>query len=159
VGINHYQAAKGALVCLPILKPGGLCVLAGLHPDSDPIGGTNYKRMMRRLGEVGPEKYLKAILSPEWRFVPEQWEAQMWGRLFQRIPFENLIYATRDIPASDFAWLPGTDARALVPAAEDAASLVQGAVDAALNSASETLGKPPDAAVLVDGPYGIPLPG
>ncbi len=157
VGINHYQAAKGALVCVPLLEPGGACILAGSHPDSDPIGNPTYKSMMRLLGEIGPYEYLQAILDPDWVFVPDQWEAQMWSRLFQITPPENLIYCTLDIDPDDFQWLPGTDARTLVPHAADLGALLQGSIDTAVRKLTARLGHPPSIAVLPDGPYGIPL--
>lgn len=158
VGINHYQAAKGGLVCVPVLEPGGVCILAGLHPDSDPIGGPQYKAMMRLLGEIGPHEFLAAILDPDWVFVPEQWEAQMWSRLFRLTPPENLIYCTLDIDPADFSWLPGTDARDLVPEAPDLEALLQGSLDLAVRTLAEKLGRRPSVAVLPDGPYGIPIP-
>lgn len=158
VGINHYQAAKGGLVCIPVLKPGGMCVLAGIHPDLDPIGSATYKAMMKLLAEIGAESYVDAILDPEWSFVPDQWEAQMWARLFKVIPPENLIYCTRDIPERDFAWLPGTDARAVVSGTDDIRSLIDEAVRLSVLKLTAELGRAPSTAVLVDGPYGIPLP-
>jgi hypothetical protein len=157
-GINHYQAAKGALVCIPLLEPGGACILAGSHPDSDPIGSSTYKSMMRLLGEIGPYEYLAAILDPSWVFVPDQWEAQMWSRLFQVTPPQNLIYCTLDIAQENFSWLPGTDARTLVPRAADLGALLQGSIDTAVRKLTEHLGRSPSIAVLPDGPYGIPLP-
>ncbi len=158
VGINHYQAAKGALACIPVLEPGGMCVLGGFHPDTDPIGGANYKAMMRLLGEMGPDNYLEAILDPEWTFVPDQWEAQMWARLFRVIPPKNLIYATLDIEGADFDWLPGTDARTIMPSARNLEALITGAVGFAVDKLTERLGRMPSVAVLRDGPYGIPIP-
>ncbi len=158
VGINHYQAAKGAVVCIPVLKPGGMVVLAGFHPDTDPIGGAHYKAMMRLLGEMGADDYLEAILDPEWTFVPEQWEAQMWARLFRITPPENLIYCTMDIAAADFDWLPGTDARILIPDARNLEALITGAVRMAVEKLAQRLGRTPSVAVLRDGPYGIPIP-
>jgi hypothetical protein len=159
VGINHYQAAKGGLVCVPVLEPGGVCILAGIHPDTDPIGSATYKAMMRLLGEIGPYEYLEAILDPDWTFVPDQWEAQMWSRLFRLTSPENLIYCTLDIAPDDFDWLPGTDARALVPGpAPDLGTLLQGSVDLAVRRLEERLGRRPTVAVLPDGPYGIPIP-
>ena len=157
-GINHYQAAKGGLVCVPVLEPGGVCILAGLHPDSDPIGSDTYKAMMRLLGEIGPIGYVNALLDPDWKFVPDQCEAQMWCRLFRITPPENLIYCTQDIEPSDFVWLPGTDARTLVTDAPDLRTLLQGSIDFTVRALEKKLGRRPSVAFLVDGPYGIPLP-
>lgn len=156
-GVNHYQAAKGALVCSPILQNEGICLLAAFHPDTDPIGSENYKKMMHILGEKGSFAFLKMINDPSWRFVPEQWEAQMWTRLFTRIPPENLIYCTFDIPEEDFSWLPGTDARKLTQRVANLQKLVEGALDWAVKRLRMRLGRDPDIAVLPDGPYGIPF--
>lgn len=157
VGLNHYQAAKGALVCLPLVKPGSICLLAAPHTDRDPIGGVNYKSMLRLLGEKGPQTFLKNILSPSWEFVPEQWEAQMWAKLFQRICAQNFVYCTMDIPRESFAWLPGTDARILAPEASNLEELVAGSMDWALERLRRQLGREPHICVLPDGPYGIPF--
>ncbi|GAI57332.1 unnamed protein product, partial [marine sediment metagenome] len=44
--------------------------------------------------ELGEKKFMEMILDPSWIFVPEQWEAQMWARLFKKIPPEDLIYCS-----------------------------------------------------------------
>ena len=156
-GINHYQAAKAALVCTGVLEKEGICILAASHPDTDPIGSSNYKSMMKMLGELGSEAFLDTILNPDWTFVPDQWEAQMWTRLFRITSPENLFYCTLEIQESDFAWLPGTDARVFVPGAKDMKVLVETALDKAVTQLQERLGRQPAIAVLPDGPYGIPL--
>jgi len=156
VGMNHYQAAKGALVCMPLVKPNGICLLAAPHTDRDPIGGPNYKAMMRLLGEKGPEKFSEMILDPTWTFVPDQWEAQMWAKLFLKTPPQNLLYCTMDISRDSFSWLPGTDARSLTPEASDLEELLAGSIDWALEHLRRQLRREPNIAVLPDGPYGIP---
>lgn len=157
VGVNHYQAAKGALVCIPLLKEHAICILAAYHTDPDPIGGPNYKRMMRLLGEMGTEKFMNMILDPSWNFVPEQWEAQMWTRLFRKIPPENLIYCSLEIPEEDFSWLPETGARTIVPEAESLKELVERSIIWAVKELRHRLGKEPRVAFLPDGPYGVPV--
>jgi nickel-dependent lactate racemase len=157
VGLNHYQAAKGALVCLPLVKPDGICLLIAPHTDCDPIGGSNYKAMLRLLGEAGPEKFLDKILHPSWTFVPEQWEVQMWAKLLLRMHARNLVYCTLDIPGESFAWLPGTDARCLAPEASNLEELVACSVDWAIEHLRKQLGREPLIAILPDGPYGIPF--
>jgi nickel-dependent lactate racemase len=156
VGLNHYQAAKGALICMPLVKPDGICLLAAPHTDRDPIGSANYKAMMRLLGEKGPEKFSEMILEPTWTFVPDQWEAQMWAKLFLRIPSQNLVYCTKDISRDSFSWLPGTDARSLAPEASDLEELVAGSIDWALELLRKRPTQEPNIAILPDGPYGIP---
>jgi hypothetical protein len=157
VGINHYQAAKGAVIAASMIKPNGICVLAASHPDADPIGGSNYQAMLKLLGESGQERYLDMILSPDWKFVPEQWEAQMWTRLFRLTPVENLIYCTLDISETDFRWLPGTDARILGGTPTSLAHLTENAITHSVEKLQRILGRDPDIAILPDGPYGIPL--
>ncbi len=157
VGINHYQAAKGATLCAPIIKDNGICILAAHHTDQDPIGGANYKQMMRFLGEVGAEIFCQKILDSSWTFVPEQWEAQMWTRLFSKTAPENLLYCTLDISKEDFSWLPGRDARTIAPEAENLQELVFETLNWGIKKKSEELERDPLVAVLADGPYGIPF--
>lgn len=157
VGVNHYQAAKGALQCIPLIKKGGICLLATHHTDPDPIGGSNYKKMMRLLSEKGAKKFVNMIIDPSWTFVPEQWEAQMWARLFVKIPPKNLIYCTLEIPEASFSWLPETDARSIAPKARSLQELVEESLNWALQNLRQQLGQEPRVAFLSDGPYGIPV--
>ncbi len=157
VGVNHYQAAKSAVVCSSIIKDSGFCVLASHHTDTDPVGGPLYKKMLRFLGEKGAEHFVKLITDPSWEFVPEQWEAQMWARLFQKIPFENLLYTSFEISESDFSWLPGKDARSVASEATSLKELTEQAVSWALKELRRRGREKPEIAVLVDGPYGIPV--
>jgi nickel-dependent lactate racemase len=159
VGINHYQAAKGALVCVPLVKQEGICILGAQHTDKDPIGGQNYKRMLKLLGEIGPEKFIRSVLDPSWTFVPEQWEAQMWTRLLEKIPPQNLIYCCLEIPDQDFSWIPGENARAIAPETESLQKLMNQTIAWAWNKQKNRLGQNPRMVVLPDGPYGIPLSG
>jgi len=157
VGVNHYQAAKGAALCAPIIEDSGICILAAHHRDQDPIGGPNYKQMMRFLGEVGTKTFCQKILDPSWTFVPEQWEAQMWTRLFKKTAPENLLYCSLDIPKDAFSWLPERDARTIAPEAASLQELVFKSLNWAIKKKSEQLGRDPEVAVLTDGPYGIPI--
>jgi len=157
VGVNHYQAAKAAVVCSSIIKDEGYCVLASHHTDTDPVGGPLYKKMLRLLLKKGAVGFEKLITDPSWEFVPEQWEAQMWARLFRKIPFENLLYCSFEIPGPDFSWLPGKDARTLGPEASSLNELIERAVSWAMNELRSRGCENPEIAVLVDGPYGIPV--
>ena len=157
VGTNHYQTAKAAVICSSMLKKEGFCVLASDHSVSEPIGGENYRSMLRLLGELGAEKYENTITGIDWTFVPEQWQPQMWARLFRKIPPESLYYCSLEIPAEDFAWIPGLDARTLCPGTIDLAELTQAAVESARRTLRSRLGREPEIAVLKDGPYAIPI--
>jgi nickel-dependent lactate racemase len=157
VGVNHYQAAKAAVAAASLIKEKGICLLAAHHTDPDPIGGPNYKKMMRLLGEKGEEKFIQTILTPSWTFIPEQWEAQMWTRLFRKIPPENLLYCSLEIPKEAFSWLPETDARTLVPEVKSLQELVEESLIHVVEKLRSSLGKEPRIAFLADGPYGIPV--
>jgi nickel-dependent lactate racemase len=159
VGVNHYQAAKGALVCVPLVEDGGICILGAHHTDKDPIGGKNYKRMLRLLADAGAEKFIQSLLDPSWTFVPEQWEAQMWTRLLAKIPQQNLLYCCLEIPDEDFSWIPGNNARTMVREARNLPQLMNRTIVRAVKMLEDRLDRNPRVAVLPDGPYGIPLSG
>lgn len=146
VGVNHYQTAKAAVVASYILNKNGFCVLVGRHTDPDPIGGENYKKLIRILKKGGSKKFLELISDPSWKFVPGQWQVQMWTRLFNKIPQENLIYYSKEIPQDAFSWLPGRYTRSL-----------KKSIDFAVEQLRKKLGKEPKTAFLADGPYGIPI--
>jgi hypothetical protein len=157
VGVNHYQAAKGGLVCAPLVKKGGLCVLGAHHTDKDPVGSENYKKMLRLLEKAGPEKFIRMILDPSWTFVPDQWEAQMWTRLLNQVPPQNLLYCCLEIPDRDFSWVTGTNARTISGESKSLQDLMDRTIAWAERKLKERLGHDPQTVVLPDGPYGIPL--
>jgi hypothetical protein len=98
------------------------------------------------------------ITGPFWEFVPEQWEPQMWGRLFKKIRPENLYYCSPAIPPESFTGIPGRDARDFSPdSQEELEALVNAAVDKAVEELRGRLDREPEVAVLKDGPYAVPL--
>jgi len=157
VGVNHYQAAKAVVAASPLIKENGMCILAAYHTEQDPIGGINYKKMIRLLGKKGRKKFLEMIMDPNWNFVPEQWEAQMWAKFFRKNPPENLFYCSMEIPREAFSWLPGIDARSIVPEAKSLQELVEKSLAWAEKKLRLRLGRNPRIAFLPDGPYGIPV--
>lgn len=157
VGVNHYQAAKGALVCAPLAGRDSLCILGALHMDKDPIGSESYKKMLKLLDQAGPEEFVRIILEPTWTFVPDQWEAQMWTRLLRIIPPQNLLYCCLEISDQDFSWVTGNNARAIVRETRSLQALMNRTIEWAVNEQKNRLGHDPRAVILPDGPYGIPL--
>ena len=157
VGVNHYQAAKGALVCTPLVKKNSICILGAHHTDKDPIGSNNYRKMLKLLEKVGPEEFIQLILDPSWTFVPDQWEAQMWTRLLNKIPPQNLIYCCMEIPDQDFSWITGTNARTIVHETRSLQKLMNRTIAWTVSTQKKSLGHDPQTVVLPDGPYGIPL--
>ncbi|MCJ7681510.1 MAG: hypothetical protein MUP70_12340, partial [Candidatus Aminicenantes bacterium] len=148
---------KAGAVCASILEPDGYCILAALHPDNDPVGGPHYKKMLRLLNDLGPDMYEQTIKDPAWTFVPEQWEPQMWARLFRIIPPDHLLYCCPDIREEDFDWIPGTDARTITGRPKNLPLLLNKTVDWAIVALKHRLGRPPRIAILKDGPYAIPF--
>lgn len=156
VGVNHYQAGKAAVEAVRAVKPGGTLILSACHTDPDPIGSARYKSVLPLLRSLGPDGLDARLLEPDWTFVPEQWQVQMWGRVLRQLgPDGRLIYCSPQIPGPLFAAhsLPGLDGGAelnLPPDPRRAAELmVQTAIDR-LPSGHSLL-------ILEDGPYGIPV--
>jgi len=85
VGVNHYQCAKAVLEASRVAKPDGKVILLGDLTDPDPVGNPNYKDMLRLAIRLGPVGYLEKILSPDWTFVPDQWEVQMWAKAYRHL--------------------------------------------------------------------------
>lgn len=158
VGVNHYQSAKGAVIASYIIQQGGMCILAASLSDPDPIGNEDYKKIISLLKNQGTEKFLKLIFDPSWAFVPGQWQAQMWCRLFTKIPQENLIYCCEELSEEAFACLPGRDARTITSGKKGGLSeLVEHSVDYAIKDLGGIFGRELSIAFLADGPYGIPI--
>ncbi|MCR4401606.1 MAG: nickel-dependent lactate racemase [Firmicutes bacterium] len=173
VGINHYQAAKAAVVAIPVLKQGGRLVMGALNVDADPVGSATYRTVLHLLALHGPEAYMRLITSSDWRFVPDQWQVQMWAKVFAKIPMANFTYCAPHITPKDAAILPGRDGNLLLPperrysrSLADLARMVELAVGEAVEEyrarfdgqkregVSRTS---PTIAYLKDGPYGIPV--
>lgn len=110
VGINHYQSAKCAVSSLGILKKGGYLVILADNTDAkDIIGSHNYKTMLALLKSIGAENYDRAISSPDWTFVPDQWQVQQWAKVFRRIPQNHLYFCSPQMSAAGYGGAPGTD--------------------------------------------------
>jgi len=158
VGINHYQAAKAAVEAAKAVRPGGTMVLAADHTEEQPVGSADYRRALRMLRELGAEGFARAILAPGWRFIPEQWEVQMWARAFRKLgALERLVYCAPRLTGELFEreGVPGADGGAGLTGLagrELAQAMVQGAADrfAAAHPGARS-------AVLLDGPYGVPV--
>ena len=157
VGINHYQAAKAAVEAAKALRRGGSMILAANHTDADPVGGPRYAALLPLLKRLGPEEFTRRLLSPEWGFVPEQWEVQMWCRALRHLEdMRRLTYCSPQLTGAVFRerglfgrdggeGLHGLKGRDLAEA------MVQRALDGFLARHPEA-----SVAVLPDGPYGVP---
>lgn len=163
VGRNHYQVAKAAVGAIPLVKPGGVIIIAADSRDPEPIGGAEYKTLTHLLKLQGPDGYVALLRSPAWRFTKDQWEPEMWGKVLRKVGEEGLIYCTADIPEKDFEFLPGISGyEFLTPAGQrkkralKVQEMVQNAV---IYYISQRLsqGGTPRMAFIREGPYAVPI--
>ena len=164
VGINHYQAAKAGVVSIPALKPGGRLIMGASTTDLDPIGSPMYRTVLHLLKMVGVERFMQLLLSPDWVFIPEQWQVQMWARLFSKIPQENLVYYSPQISANDYRFLPGIDGNQFLPESkryrgsiQDIPTVIEKAVHEGVTALKKVGKEEISIAYLTDGPYAVPV--
>ena len=162
VGINHYQAAKAAVVAIPALKPKGKLIMIANNNDKDLIGSEKYKAVLHLLKIIGAKQFNHLILLPDWTFVPDQWQVQMWTRLFSKIPPENFIYYSPRLSFNDYKIIPGVDGNIFLPRSErykgnfkNAAQVIEKAVEEAIYELKSAGQEKIRIAYLADGPYGV----
>jgi nickel-dependent lactate racemase len=167
VGVNHYQAAKAAIEASRAVRPGGMIILVAQHRDPDPVGSSEYRKTLAMLKKHGPEKFLQIIMSPEWTFLHDQWETQMWGKVIQSIGSElNLLYCACEIPREDYCIIPCKSGFEFYHESEfqneqGSKQIVKAMTSRAICFAIEKLraemGRDPGVLFLRDGPYGVPM--
>ena len=162
VGINHYQNAKAAVNALPILRDGGILILAACERDSDPIGPLTYRTLLHLLKLQGADAYLAALMQPSWRFTRDQWEPQMWGKVLKQIGEEGLLYCSSVLRPELQELVPGRLGWEFLPAGaptegrEAARRMTQEAIRYAA-SHPQWGGKAPAMAFISEGPYAVPF--
>ena len=164
VGINQYQTAKAAIVAIPALKPNGKLIMIANNNDKDLIGSEKYKTVLHLLKIIGAKQFNNLILSPDWTFIPDQWQVQMWTRLFSKIPPENFIYYSPRLSFNDYKIIPCVDGNIFLPRSErykdnfkNAAQVIEKAVEAAIYELKSAGQEKIKIAYLADGPYGVPV--
>ena len=136
-------------------------ILATDNRDAEPIGGPEYKSLLHMLKIQGAERYLKMIEAPGWRFTKDQWEPEMWAKVFRKIAEERFFYCTHTIPRETYDMLPGQCGLDLL-AGKDCLSPVQAIremIETALRFAVADYrekGVEPSVAFIREGPYAIP---
>jgi len=163
VGINHYQNAKAAVGALPVVKAGGVIVLAACERDENPIGPGTYRTLLHLLKLQGPNGYMSTLRNVGWRFTKDQWEPQMWAKVLDKVGEQGLIYCTaalsreeqEQIVPGGMGWdyLPD---RAYTDDAERTAAMVQNALICAVNHPRWS-GSIPSVAFIKEGPYAVPI--
>jgi lactate racemase len=161
VGRNHYQAVKAAYNALPAIRKGGTLIVATDNRDVEPIGGSEYKSLLHMLKIQGADHYMRMIETPGWHFTKDQWEPEMWAKVFRKIDEKDFIYCTHTIPRKDYCLIPGCCGLDFMHAeTEDlTAAAVKEMVDNALRCAVagfRNKGVEPTVAFIREGPYAIP---
>lgn len=152
VGLNHYQCGKCAVAGLGALKPGGYMVILGdIRDKKDPVGSLNYKTCLSLLTTVGAKNYYRMICSPDWTFIPDQWQVQQWGKLFARTDPDRLIFYAPALDATDFEGLPGhvlPKGLGYARALREALAYISAKENAPIDSMT--------VSYIADGPYAVP---
>jgi len=156
--VNHYQAAKAAYATVPIIRKGGIVILAAHNSDEEPIGKDDYKKVLEVLKEKGPGRFTEFIKSSSWQFVPDQWQVQKWDQFFRKVGgFDRLIYCTTDIGPKDLKKLPGKSGYGFVEGnGVKAEEMVQNAIFYAVSEQKQTQNGSPQMAFVREGPHAVP---
>jgi nickel-dependent lactate racemase len=164
VAVNHYQAVKAALAALPAVRPCGTILLLAAHTEPNPIGSERYRSLLHLLRLVGHEAFRRLLFSPDWTFIPEQWEVQAWARVLSAVGPEGLVYYSPQFAPEHYAVVPGADGSGLLPESlrgrldpANPSRVVAGVLERARRARGGQTGEP-RIAFLADGPYGILRP-
>jgi len=131
---TFYQAVKGIVGALPILKRGGSIIIAA--SCSEGIGGPEFARTLLETDDLA--EFHHAMQQPDWKFIPDQWEVEELAK----VVLHHEVYCVCDgIPADTLSRLFVTPAVT---------------VEDAVASALAKHGKDASIAVIPKGPYVIP---
>jgi lactate racemase len=161
-GRNHYQTAKAGCSALSAVKNGGTIIIAADNRDREPIGSSAYRDLIGRLKTLGAAGYLKMIMDPAWSFTKDQWEPEVWGRVLRKVGEGGLIYCSPRIPPAEFSRLPGRSGYEFIEEGEAlsdgeaARAMVQNALLYVFSQHLDAGGHP-STAVILEGPYGVPI--
>lgn len=158
-GVNHYQAVKAAFEATRALKEGGSIILAGCFTDPDPLGSDDYKDILLMLGRLGAKAFVRKLLSADWKFLNEQWEGQMWAKVFDKLGDAKRLYTCsprlKNLSAEA---IPETNVAHLIrhkPRETESAYVTRMIQD----SLKKTIAQKSNASILVmpHGPYVVPV--
>ena len=159
VGINHYQCAKAAVEASRAVKEEGCIVLCGNLTDPDPVGGKNYKKMLELLSRLGAREFTRTISSPNWSFVPDQWQVQMWAKVFEKLgSAKKLFICAPQLENYTEKLIPETNVSSQIKRLEGETDIsftqrmMQQTIDTQLSISPES-----SVLVLPDGPYAVPV--
>lgn len=69
---TFYQAVKGMVGALPIVKPGGTIIIAS--SCSEGVGSEHFRRTL--LETECLDTLMTSMQQPDWEFIPDQWEVE-----------------------------------------------------------------------------------
>jgi nickel-dependent lactate racemase len=163
VGRDHYQTAKAGVGAIPVVKEGGVIIIAANNHDINPIGGSEYKTLSHLMKLQGPDRYLELLRNSHWRFTKDQWEPEVWSIPLRKVGEEGLIYCSSEIPQEDYAILPGTSGYDFLLATleegsnpEKTQAMVQNALIYSIDRL-RTRNIEPSVCYIREGPYAIPV--
>jgi len=162
VGKNHYQAAKTGTAAIPLLHENSYLIIGADCIDSDPVGKETYRKVLPFLKNSSSKDFIDRLKSADWTFVPDQWQVQMWAKLFQIIPQDHFIYYAPQIDEEDYKILPGINGNVYLPDEkrftlddQNIPFFLESALKNIVQTLSEQGQKEIRIAWLADGPYGI----
>ena len=165
VGRNHYQAAKAGVEASYAVRPGGSVIMLANNHDQNPIGSDRYMLCCGLLKQLGVDAFERLLKSPDWTFLPDQWQVQMWAKLFKKIAMEDFIYYAPQLTEQDWRLLPGTNGKIFLRQEETGEIAIRNVLQAALSEQMRKRGADAEdvkrgqfkIAYLPEGPYAVPL--
>ena len=154
VGINHYQAGKAGVEAARIVKKGGYILMGADNTDTDAIGSFSYRTVLQLSKLIGPDAFNRAILSPDWTFVPDQWGVQMWNRMFSIIPRNHFYYYSPQFGKDEYRICPGEPLSEL---SGEENSPIPRQLSLAVEHLTKKIGRDVSVCWMADGPYGVPV--
>lgn len=153
VGINHYQSAKAAFAAIGAMKKDGYLIsLANYTDKKDIIGSPMYKAVLAVMAYSSGEQLTRLLHSPDWPFLPDQWQVQKWATVFEKIPLDHYYHWAPQLGKGTGAGLPGKNIADL-SAGVDYNAAIQAAIE---DIRRREDGRPLTITYLNDGPYAIP---
>ena len=138
---TFYQAVKGFVAPLPIVKPGGVILCCAACKEG--IGSDDYRDLMRRYdGDF--RRFLKDIAHRK-SVARDQWEYQMHARVLSKLGVEGLTCVTDGIDVETLRHL------SVSPPLGEGRQMLQATYDAVAADLTD-----PHTVIIPEGPYVIP---
>lgn len=143
-----YQAVKGMVGALPVVREGG-CILMAAE-CSEGIGSAEYRALMRQYSGCHKQFLSEIMASPTVK--KDQWELEMQCKVLAKVGVQGLLLVTRGISPEELPWMSLTSGYELSNA-EDPARMVEDALEMLLARASGSASESPRVVVIPEGPY------